>query len=324
MGSSSITTTADGTWNSEIRYSAFGETRYSSGITPTDYRYTGQLEQADVNLYYYNARYYDAALGRFVQADTIVPEPILLQDWDCYSYVRNNPLIYSDPSGNKVEEGLGGYINPSKVDWKPYIKAYENVYNRLDYSQYNGNLKEYFATVTSYYYSKDSGIQESIDRNFPETIAAKYRLVVNGYIDVYTAQKFAVDLGGLDPASMSLGIISTAQFALKSMDAGYATRFITGSQIKDQNGNITSEGTVDLRPTLERIAEGKSYPHRNDGTTFHNNEGFLPIRIGGYYKEYVVPTVNQNTVGPQRIIIGAGGDIFYTPDHYATFFEITY
>ena len=73
LGSSSITTDADGTWNSEIRYSAFGETRYSSGITPTDYRYTGQLEQKDVNLYYYNARYYDAALGRFVQADTIIP-----------------------------------------------------------------------------------------------------------------------------------------------------------------------------------------------------------------------------------------------------------
>ena len=59
LGSSSITTAADGTWNSEIRYSAFGETRYSSGITLTDYRYTGQFEQADVDLYYYNVRYYE-------------------------------------------------------------------------------------------------------------------------------------------------------------------------------------------------------------------------------------------------------------------------
>ncbi|MBI9049668.1 MAG: alpha/beta hydrolase [Anaerolineaceae bacterium] len=100
LGSSSITTTADGTWTSEIRYSAFGETRYSSGITPTDYRYTGQLEQADVNLYYYNARYYDAALGRFIQADTIIPGAGDSKSYDRYAYVNNNPLKFTDPSGN--------------------------------------------------------------------------------------------------------------------------------------------------------------------------------------------------------------------------------
>ncbi|MBI9049676.1 MAG: RHS repeat-associated core domain-containing protein [Anaerolineaceae bacterium] len=102
LGSSSITTTADGTWNSEIRYSAFGETRYSSGITPTDYRYTGQLEQADVNLYYYNARYYDAALGRFIQADTIIPGAGDSKSYDRYVYVNNNPLKYTDPSGHCI------------------------------------------------------------------------------------------------------------------------------------------------------------------------------------------------------------------------------
>ncbi|MBI9049674.1 MAG: RHS repeat-associated core domain-containing protein [Anaerolineaceae bacterium] len=106
LGSSSITTTADGTWNSEIRYSAFGETRYSSGITPTVYRYTGQLEQADVNLYYYNARYYDAALGRFIQADTIIPSVGDLQSYDRYTYVSNNPVIYTDPSGHNQDCGI--------------------------------------------------------------------------------------------------------------------------------------------------------------------------------------------------------------------------
>ena len=108
MGSSSITTAADGTRNSEIRYSAFGETRYSSGITPTDYRYTGQLEQADVNLYYYNARYYDAALGRFVQADTIIPGAGDSKSYDRYTYVNNNPVRFVDPSGHANECGYNG------------------------------------------------------------------------------------------------------------------------------------------------------------------------------------------------------------------------
>ncbi len=102
LGSASITTTADGTWFSELRYSAFGETRYSSGITGTDYRYTGQLEQADINLYYYNARYYDPALGRFVQSDTIIPQPNSILSYDRFAYVGNNPLRYTDPSGHKI------------------------------------------------------------------------------------------------------------------------------------------------------------------------------------------------------------------------------
>jgi RHS repeat-associated protein len=106
LGSASVTTTANGTWYSELRYSAFGEMRYSSGITPTDYRYTGQLEQADVNLYYYNARWYDPALGRFIQADTIIPGPGDSKSYDRYSYVNNNPVRYTDPSGHGVPFGV--------------------------------------------------------------------------------------------------------------------------------------------------------------------------------------------------------------------------
>ncbi len=38
-------------------------------------RYTGQREDATIGLYFYSARYYDPVLGRFIQADTIVPQP---------------------------------------------------------------------------------------------------------------------------------------------------------------------------------------------------------------------------------------------------------
>lgn len=47
-----------------------------------------------------DARYYDAALGRFTQPDTIVPNPANPQSLNRYSYVLNNPLKYADPSGH--------------------------------------------------------------------------------------------------------------------------------------------------------------------------------------------------------------------------------
>ncbi len=48
---------------------------------------------------YYNARWYDPSLGRFAQADTIVPGGA--QGYDRYAYVNNDPVRYTDPSGHK-------------------------------------------------------------------------------------------------------------------------------------------------------------------------------------------------------------------------------
>jgi len=48
---------------------------------------------------FYNARWYDPSLGRFAQADSIVPGG--MQGLDRYAYVNNNPLRYVDPSGHE-------------------------------------------------------------------------------------------------------------------------------------------------------------------------------------------------------------------------------
>ena len=49
---------------------------------------------------YYNARWYDSSLGRFAQADTIIPGAGNSSAWDRYAYTLNNPLRYTDPSGH--------------------------------------------------------------------------------------------------------------------------------------------------------------------------------------------------------------------------------
>lgn len=91
-----------------LYYSPFGKTRPGSTNPAggTRYRYTGQeidSETVDANgnaLYNYGARLYDPALGRFVMADSIVPNPKNPQSLNRYSYVRNNPINLVDPSGH--------------------------------------------------------------------------------------------------------------------------------------------------------------------------------------------------------------------------------
>jgi len=85
------------------RYLPYGVIRWETGLFPTDRRFTGQRWEASLGLYDYRARFYDPALGRFLQPDPIVPEPGNPQALNRYAYVYNNPLRYTDPSGHWLE-----------------------------------------------------------------------------------------------------------------------------------------------------------------------------------------------------------------------------
>lgn len=75
-----------------------------NGALAENPKYTGQTHDIDTDLYYYNARYYDPTLGRFLQADSVIPSVFQPQTINPYSYVINNPLKYIDPSGHETME----------------------------------------------------------------------------------------------------------------------------------------------------------------------------------------------------------------------------
>ena len=104
LGSASLATSSSGTIVSQMRYTPYGELRWTSGADmPTDKRFTGQIAHSAGyvgSLYDYSARFYSPALGRFVSADTIVPGAVSSQALNRYMYVGGNPLRYVDPSGH--------------------------------------------------------------------------------------------------------------------------------------------------------------------------------------------------------------------------------
>jgi len=112
------TNVTSGAQTGNIKYYPYGTTR--SGAVYTTYKFTGQRLDDSTGLYYYGARYYDAAIGRFVQADSIVPQPGNPQALNRYSYVYNNPLRFIDPTGMFSEEELLSWgITQEQIDaWK--------------------------------------------------------------------------------------------------------------------------------------------------------------------------------------------------------------
>lgn len=117
LGSTSVMLKTNGTLWGELRYSAWGETRHASGNIVTDRQYTGQINDGDTGLYYYNARYYDPLLHKFIQADTIVPDPSNPQTLNRYAYVNNNPLKYIDPTGHETEQVQNSSSCTTGDDW---------------------------------------------------------------------------------------------------------------------------------------------------------------------------------------------------------------
>jgi ribonuclease T1 len=78
----------------------------------------------------------------------------------------------------------------------------------------------------------------------------------------------------------------------------------------------------EARQTVRLIDRGGPFPYERDGVVFGNFERLLPRRERGYYREYTVPTPALNHRGARRLIMGRGGELYYTDDHYRTFRQV--
>jgi len=82
------------------KYDEWGNTLENSEIISNPFKYAGEVYDEETGLYYLKARYYDPALGRFINEDSYegqVNNPLSL---NVYAYGYNNPIGYIDSSGN--------------------------------------------------------------------------------------------------------------------------------------------------------------------------------------------------------------------------------
>lgn len=78
----------------------------------------------------------------------------------------------------------------------------------------------------------------------------------------------------------------------------------------------------EAKETIALIEQGGPFPFERDGIVFQNREGLLPRKRSGYYREYTVITPGSRDRGARRIVAGAGGELYYTDDHYDSFKEV--
>ncbi|HRO41421.1 MAG TPA: RHS repeat-associated core domain-containing protein [Flavipsychrobacter sp.] len=112
LGSIVAATDENGTIEAEQNFDAWGRFRdpvaWHYGVTPHPtgikawlYRgYTGHEHMQEFSLINMNGRMYDPILGRMLSPDKYVQAPLFSQSYNRFSYAWNNPLSYTDPSGD--------------------------------------------------------------------------------------------------------------------------------------------------------------------------------------------------------------------------------
>lgn len=127
LGSITHVTDGSGSLVEELSYNAWGRLRdprtheiYAPGEEPDLFLgrgYTGHEHLAMFGLINMNARLYDPAVGRFLSPDPYVQAPDRSQNFNRYSYCLNNPLRYTDESGeyfgidDLIAAVVGGVVN---------------------------------------------------------------------------------------------------------------------------------------------------------------------------------------------------------------------
>ena len=300
---------------STSRYTPFGSWRTEPTANLTDWGFTGHMHHnlgsgaEDIGLVYMAARWYAPTLCRFLSADTIVPNPANPQSYNRYSYVENRLLVFTDPTGHRPSDGCETESCMSD----------QHTWGQNFVAQMAQKDDRFHTAVTALYEDYQTRFGEVID--VPQGSSVEYTLWHMAYEDttaidaaikqgswLTNAIRDAFGGGDLDPFDIiegSIGVILT----------------VSNDSVDDEYGPA-GFGPTDIQLTINRIQSGGTYPHRNDGTAFRNDDGLLPAQPYGYYTEYVHPTLGIRHAGPQRVVTGKGGEVYYTPNHYGRFIRV--
>lgn len=107
LGSVSVITNESGAVVQRLSYDPWGKRRFTNGAddttgsitSQTTHGFTGEEHLSVAGLVHLNGRVYDPQIGRMISADPFVPDAMNGQAWNRYSYVGNDPLAFTDPSG---------------------------------------------------------------------------------------------------------------------------------------------------------------------------------------------------------------------------------
>ncbi len=207
IGSNVAISNAAGAVIERLAYEPFGKRRASDGASDptnsikglnTDRGFTDHEHLDDLALVHMNGRVFDPLVGRFLSADPNVQFADDLQSYNRYSYVSNNPLNTSDPTGYFSLRSLFGDFEVAAAGFNSFslkndpLRRYATQY--LGTHQWALTLVESIAAAATSFYCGGCGsaiIQADVTYAETGSITSGVKAGAISYAEAYALQQFA-------------------------------------------------------------------------------------------------------------------------------------
>ena len=175
-------------------YSPFGKATVTTEQIKFNLRFPGQYYDAETGLHYNWHRYYDPALGRYLQSDRLG----LFDGVDTYGYVHGNPLIRIDPTGEFAWVLVGGAIGAGLNIATQLYSGHEIEWSSVVASAATGALGGGLGTVTKSLSWGKNIIANSIGSGLIGAgVTASKNRATGSCDDVWKSARYGLYFGGL-------------------------------------------------------------------------------------------------------------------------------
>ncbi len=231
LGSTNLLTDNSGNVKELMEYLPFGGfSRHDKLGNDTErawFYFTGKELDDETGLYYYGARYYNSLIGKFITPDSIVQNPFDPQSLNHYTYCRNNPVNYTDPTGHSWWKKLWGQVVSAIVGVVTLVTTWNPVLAFQAYSLTN--------TVISTGQALASGV--SIGRAFGSLAAGIGIGLLGANLGIGDIANLGLRMGAFALEGAAIGAAGAAimggnvgQGALWGAGFGAATGFLSSQQ----------------------------------------------------------------------------------------------
>ncbi len=254
-----------------------------------------------------------------------LPERYLLdpQEQNSYAYARNNPIVYTDPTG--MFSAIGTMLNMVKSAVNG-AKSYVNnvVFRNTSNSGWANNFANAVVATAQRYVSNPTGSARS-DYSSASSAASAYgsslKTNVSQILNANTIAQGDAAMNG--PAGSIIKTVAT--FGAAKLAAAASDIMGMSNGMKSVSNSIRgvaamsrselSEGAASSLNSLEAKGWKVNRPGVANGKSYSNNNDILPTNTN--YKEF---DVNSNNIRPnrdqERFILGDNGSIYYTNNHF--------
>jgi RHS repeat-associated protein len=228
LGSTVLITDEQGqqVWSAE--FTPFGKQVSKEGELDHAAKFTGKDLDEDTGLYYFNARWYDEEVGRFITEDSIPIDPNDPRTLNYYTYAFNNPIYYNDPTGH-LPEGA----NPEELQAE--IDAF---WSNPD--NFTGNEGKWW---------QDQGLQ------MQALLYLQWEMELNGSSSFIRSSDQNIDPHRIQAIQAALGVTRTGTFDMNTYNRTEDVQ--TSYNINNASGGTI--GTNTIRALVDRASKKQEF-----------------------------------------------------------------